>query len=320
VLRKLRPVLLVCLAAFASAAFAQGAGSMKLVIAFPPGGPVDFVARILAEGLSKELGQPVLVDNRAGANGGISAQVVAKSAPDGMTLWLSSAGAVVMNPALYDSLTYDMQRDFAPVSLVVNNVEVLVVNPANPATSVTDLVAQSKQKRDPMPIASTGIGSMPHLAMEQLADSSGANLLHVPYKGAAPAITDVMGGQVVGFFGDIPGLIGFIKGGKLKALGIAAPARHPLLPDVRTLDEQGIRGVDSNNWYGLFAPAKTPPARIEQINAAVRRVLTSEPYRQRLLDSGAEPMPLSPEQLGALVKADTAKWDRIIREKKIRAE
>jgi tripartite-type tricarboxylate transporter receptor subunit TctC len=319
-LSKLRPVLMACLAAFASAVFAQSAGSMKIVIAFPPGGPVDFVARILAEGLGKELGQTVVVENRAGANGGVSAQVVAKSAPDGMTLWLSSAGAVVMNPALYESLTYDIQRDFTPVSLVVNNVEVLVVSPTNPANSAVDLVAQSKQKPDPTPIASTGIGSMPHLAMEQLADSSGAKLLHVPYKGAAPAITDVMGGQVVGFFGDIPGLIGFIKGGKLKALGIAAPARHPLLPDVRTLDEQGIRGVDSNNWYGLFAPAKTPPARIEQINAAVRRVLTSEPYRQRLLDSGAEPMPSSPEQLNALVKADTAKWSRIIRDKKIKAE
>ena len=319
-LRKLRPVLMACLTAFAGAVFAQAAGPMKIVIAFPPGGPVDFVARILAEGLGKELGQAVLVDNRAGANGGISAQVVVKSAPDGTTLWFSSAGAVVMNPALYDSLTYDMQRDFTPVSLVVNNVEVLVVSPANPATSAADLVAQSKRKPDPTPIASSGIGSMPHLAMELLADSSGANLMHVPYKGAAPAITDVMGGQVVGFFGDIPGLIGFIKGGKLKALGIAAPARHPLLPDVPTLDEQGIRGVDSNNWYALFAPAKTPPARIEQINAAVRRVLTSEPYRQRLVDSGAEPMPSSPEQLGALVKADTAKWGRIIRDKKIRAE
>ena len=319
-LRKLRSVVMACLAAFAGIAFAQGAGPMRIVIAFPPGGPVDFVARVLAEGLTKELGQAVVVDNRAGANGGISAQVVAKSAPDGTTLWLSSAGAVVINPALYESLTYDVQRDFTPVSLVVNNVEILVVNPANPATSVTDLVAQSKQKQEPTPIASTGIGSMPHLAMEQLADASGANLLHVPYKGAAPAITDVMGGQVVGFFGDIPGLIGFIKAGKLKALGIAAPARNPVLPDVRTLDEQGIRGVDSNNWYALFAPAKTPPARIEQLNAAVRRALTSEPYRQRLLDSGAEPVPSSPEQLAALIKADTAKWGRIIRDKKIKAE
>ncbi len=290
------------------------------MIAFPPGGPVDLVARVLAQGLAADLRQSVIVENRPGANGAISAQMVAKSAPDGMTLWLTSAGAAAMNPTLYEDLAYDMQRDFAPVSQVVNNVEVLVVNPANPATSVADLVARSKQGQNPVPIASSGIGSMPHLAMELLADSSGAKLLHVPYKGAAPAIADVMGGQVSGFFGDVPGVIGFIRGGKLKALGIAAPSRHPLLPDVRTLDEQGIHGVESNNWYALFAPSRTPPARIEQLNAAVRRVLTSEPYRKRLLDSGAEPMPSSPDQLAALVKADTAKWGRIIRDKKIKGE
>jgi tripartite-type tricarboxylate transporter receptor subunit TctC len=320
VLKRFRMILVAGLAVIAGAAFSQSGAPVKIVIAFPPGGPVDFVARILAQGLGEDLGQSVIVENRPGANGAISAQAVAKSAPDGTTLWFTSAGAAVMNPALYDSLTYDMQRDFAPVSLVVNNVEVLVVNPANPATSVTELVAQSKQSQNPMPIASSGIGSMPHLAMELLADSSGAKLMHVPYKGAAPAITDVMGGQVSGFFGDIPGLIGFIKGGRLKPLGIAAPSRHPLLPDVRTLDEQGIHGVDSNNWYALFAPAKTPPARIEQLNAAVRRVLTSESYRRRLLESGAEPMPSTPEQLAALVKADTAKWGQIIRDKKIKGE
>jgi tripartite-type tricarboxylate transporter receptor subunit TctC len=315
-----RSLVIVGLLMLTSAALAQSGAPMRIVIAFPPGGPVDFVARILAEGLGKEFGQTVIVDNRPGANGAISAQAVAKSAPDGATLWFTSAGAAVMNPALYDGLTYDMQRDFTPVSVVVNNVEVLVVNPSNPATSVADLVARSKQKEAPVPIASSGIGSMPHLAMELLADSSGANLLHIPYKGAAPALTDVMGGQVGGFFGDIPGLIGFIRGGKLKPLGIAAPVRHPLLPDVRTLDEQGIHGVESNNWYALFAPAKTPPARIAELNAAVRRVLTSDPYRKRLLDSGAEPMPTSPEQLDALVKSDTAKWGRIIRDKKIKGE
>jgi tripartite-type tricarboxylate transporter receptor subunit TctC len=319
-LRKFPIILVAGLAISAGAVFAQSGAPVKIVIAFPPGGPVDFVARVLAQGLGEELGQSTIVENRPGANGAISAQMVAKSAPDGTTLWFSSAGAAVMNPALYDSLTYDMQRDFAPVSLVVNNVEVLVVNPANPADSVSDLVAQSKQSQNPLPIASSGIGSMPHLAMELLADSSGAKLMHVPYKGAAPAITDVMGGQVSGFFGDIPGLIGFIKGGRLKQIGIAAPSRHPLLPDVRTLDEQGIHGVESNNWYALFAPAKTPPARIEQLNAAVRRVLTSETYRKRLLESGAEPMPSSPGELAALVKADTAKWGRIIREKKIKGE
>jgi len=295
-------------------------GSMRIVISFPPGGPVDFVARVLAEGLSKELNQTVVVDNRPGANGGIAAQAVAKSAPDGNTLWLTSAGAVVMNPALYDNLTYDMQRDFAPVTLVVNNSEVLVVNPANPARNAAELVAMSKQKADGLAIASSGIGSMPHLAMELMADSTKANLLHVPYKGAAPALTDVMGNQVVGFFGDIPGLIGFVRGGKLKALAIAAPKRSPLLPDVQTLDEQGIHGVESNNWYALFAPAKTPPARIDELNKAVRKVLTTEPYRARLLDSGAEPMPGSAEELVVLVRTDTAKWGKIIKDKKIKGD
>ena len=312
--------LIACAWLATSAAFAQTGGPTRIVVAFPPGGPVDFVARVLAEGLAKELGQSVIVENRPGANGGIAAQAVAKSAPDGTTLWLSSAGAMVMNPALYENLTYDVQRDFAPVSLVVNNVEVLVVNPSNPARSAADLVAQSKQQAAPVPIASSGIGSMPHLAMELFADSSGAKLMHVPYKGAAPAITDVMGGQVSGFFGDVPGVIGFVRGGKLKAIGIAAPVRHPLLPEVPTLDEQGIRGVESNNWYALFAPAKTPPTRVAELNAAVRAVLASDSYRKRLVDSGAEPGATTPGQLAALVKADGAKWGRIIRDKKIVGE
>jgi tripartite-type tricarboxylate transporter receptor subunit TctC len=300
-------------------AHAQGTG-VKIVIAFPPGGPVDLVARILAEGLGKELDATVIVDNRPGANGGIAAQFVAKSAPDGNTLWLTSAGAAVMNPALYDNLTYDMKRDFVPVSLIVNNVEVLVVNPSNPARTVADLVAQSKQRSDPVPIASSGIGSMPHLVMELLADSTKANLLHVPYKGAAPAITDVMGNQVAGFFGDVPGVIGFIKGGKLKVLGVASAKRHPLLPDVPTLAEQGIVGVEANNWYALYAPAKTPPAAVARLNAAVWRVLGADPYRSRLIDSGAEPMPDTPDELAALTQADTQKWARIIRDKKIKGE
>jgi len=300
-------------------AYAQGTG-MKIVIAFPPGGPVDLVARIVAEGLGKELDTTVIVDNRPGANGGIAAQFVAKSAPDGNTLWLTSAGAAVMNPALYDNLTYDMKRDFVPVSLIVNNVEVLVVNPSNPARTVAELVAQSKQRSDPVPIASSGIGSMPHLVMELLADSTKANLLHVPYKGAAPAITDVMGNQVAGFFGDVPGVIGFIKGGKLKVLGVASAKRHPLLPDVPTLAEQGIVGVEANNWYALYAPAKTPLAAVARLNAAVWRVLGADPYRSRLIDSGAEPMPDTPDELAALTQADTQKWARIIRDKKIKGE
>jgi len=304
----------------AGQAFGQAGSVVRLVIAFPPGGPVDFVSRILAEGLTRELGQPVIVENKPGANGSISAQYVARSQPDGMTLWFTSVGASAINPSLYENLPYDMQRDFAPVSGVVDNVEVLVVNQNNPAGSTSDLVAASKQKKDPTPIGSSGIGSVPHLAMELLVDSTGANLLHVPYKGAAPAIAAVMGGEVAGFFGDIPGLIGHIRGGRLKPIGIAAPRRHPLLPDVRTLDEQGIRGVESSNWYALFTPAKTPAARIEALNAAVRRALAQEAVHARLTASGAEPSPSSPAELAALLRTDTAKWGKLIREKKIKGQ
>jgi tripartite-type tricarboxylate transporter receptor subunit TctC len=304
----------------ACGAHAQPSGALRIVVAFPPGGPVDFVARVLGEGLGRELGQTVVVENRPGANGAIGAQAVAKSPADGATLWLTSVGAAAINPSLYETLAYDVQRDFAPVSRVVDNVEVLVINPANPANSTSEFIAASLRASQPVSIASSGIGSMPHLALELLVDSTKANLLHVPYKGAAPAITDVIAGHVGGFFGDIPGLIGHIRSGKLKAIGLAAPARHPLLPDVRTLDEQGIRGVESNNWYALLAPARTPPARIEALNGAVRRALSADPVRGKLTASGAVPAPSSPEELAALIRTDTARWAKIIRDKKIKGE
>ena len=231
----------------APAAFAQ-AKPLRIIVSFSPGGPVDFVARALGEQLGKELGQSVVIENKAGANGAIGAAEVMRSPPDGSTLWITSVGAAAINPALYDKLPYDMQRDFTPVSLVVNNVELLVVNPKNPASTAAELVAASK-KGEPVSMASSGIGSIPHLAIEQLMDATGAKMIHVPYKGAAPAITDVLGGQVGGFFGDIPGLIGYVRSGKLKPLGLASAKRHPALPEVKTLAEQGIPGVDTNNWY-----------------------------------------------------------------------
>jgi tripartite-type tricarboxylate transporter receptor subunit TctC len=293
---------------------------LRIVVSFSPGGPVDFVARALGEQLGKELGQTVVIDNKAGANGAIGAGDVMRSAADGNTLWITSVGAAAVNPALYDKLPYDMQRDFAPVSLVANNVEVLVVNPKNPANTAAEFVAASRKTGEPVSMASSGIGSIPHLAIEQLIDATGAKLLHVPYKGAAPAITDVLGGQVSGFFGDIPGLISYVRSGKLKAIGLASTRRHPALPDVQTLAEQGIPGVDTNNWYALFAPAKTPPATIERLNQAVRKALADPGLRERLLGTGAEPAPSSPQELTALVRQDTAKWTKLIRAKNIKAD
>ena len=292
----------------------------RMVVAFPPGGPVDFVARTIAEQLGKELGQQVIVENKAGGNGAIAAEFVSRAAPDGATLWLTSVGAVAINPALYEKLAYDPVRDLTPVSLVVNNVEVLVV-PANaPYNTGAEMVAAARQPGAKMTMASSGTGSVPHLAMELLNDAAKINILHVPYKGAAPAITDVIAGHVNGFFGDIPGLIGHIKGGKLKAVGIAAPKRHPLLPEVKTFAEMGVAGVDSDNWYALFAAKGTPAAEADRVSQAVRRTLNDAGVKSKLLQSGAEPAPSNPAELATLLKSDSVKWANLVKTKNVKPD
>jgi tripartite-type tricarboxylate transporter receptor subunit TctC len=312
------------MAAALGASLAAGAHAQpkttRIVIPFTAGGPVDAVARTLSEQLGKELGRTVIIDNKPGANGAIGAVDVVKATPDGGTLFFTSVGAAAINPALYDKLPYDMQRDFTPVSLVVNNVEVLVTQQANPVKDAAEFVAASKKKGEPLAMGSSGTGSIPHLAIEQLTDSTGAKLLHVPYKGAAPAITDLMGGQISGFFGDVTGLLGHVQSGRLKALGVASSKRHPSLPEVKTLEEQGIKGVDTNNWYALFAPAKTSPDVIEALNKAVRNTLANPAVREKLLKAGTEPAPSTPQELASLQKRDAEKWAKLIRAKNIKAD
>ncbi|MDT7953225.1 MAG: tripartite tricarboxylate transporter substrate binding protein [Acetobacteraceae bacterium] len=291
---------------------------IRIIVAFAPGGPVDSVARVIAGPLGEALKRPVLVDNKPGANGVIGAQDVLRAPADGSTLWLSSVGAAAINASLYPNLPYDMARDFAPVSLVVNNVEVLVVNADNKAKTAAEFVANAKASGKEVPMASSGVGSVPHLAIEQLASTTGAKFLHVPYKGAAPALTDLMGGRVDGFFGDVPGLIGFVKAGRLRAIGVAAAHRHPSLPDVPTFEEQGLGGVDTNNWYGLFVKAGTPEATIASLNQAVRTALAAT--SEKLLALGAEPAPSTSGELAALVKSDTTKWGALIKAKGITGE
>lgn len=311
----------LALAAFGGlSAAAHAEAPVRLIVAFPPGGPVDMVGRVLAERLGKELDRQVIVENKAGANGNIGAAFVAKAPADGSVLFLTSVGAVAISPALYKELPYRPDQDFAPVSLVVNNATVFVVNPKNPAKDAADFVKRSQADSQPVAIGSSGVGSIPHLTLEMFTDASKAKVMHVPYKGAAPVINDVMGNQVAGFFGDVPGLIGHIQGGKLKPLGLAAPKRHPLLPDVPTLAEQGIAGVESNNWYGLLAPAATPPATIEKLNQAVRAALSDEATRKRLQAFGAEPAPSTPAELAALMQSDRSKWSGLIERKQIRPE
>lgn len=315
-----RILLGACLGALLAGPALAQPKTTRIVVSFTSGGPVDAVARTISEQLGKELGRTVIIDNKPGANGAIGAVDVAKAPADGGTLWFTSVGAAAINSSLQEKLPYDMQRDFAPVSLVVNNVEVLVVQKSDPARDAAEFVAATKKRGEATAMASSGTGSIPHLAIEQLADATGARLLHVPYKGAAPAITDLMGGQVAGFFGDVTGLLGHLQGGRLKALGVASTRRHPSLPDVKTLEEQGIKGVDTNNWYALYAPAKTPPEVIEALNKALRNTLATPSVRERLLKAGTEPAPSTPQELAALQKRDAEKWARLIRAKNIKAD
>ena len=287
---------------------------------FPAGAGTDIYARKLAEPLSQALGVPVVVDARTGAGGNIASDLVAKARPDGYTFLLATAGTHAINPALYDKLAYDVQKDLQPVGLAVRNVEVLVV-PANaPYNTGAEFIAAARKSGQPLTLASSGTGSVPHLAMELLSDASKTDLLHVPYKGAAPAITDVIAGHVNGFFGDIPGLLPFIKTGKLKPIGIAASRRNPLLPEVKTFTEMGIPGVDSDNWYAVFAGRAVPAADIEKVSAALRKALGDETVRSRLAASGAEPAPSTAAELAALLKQDTDKWTRVVRAKKIKPD
>ncbi len=292
--------------------------SIRMIIAFPPGGPVDFVARSIGETLGKELGQTIIIENKPGANGIIAAEYVIKSPPDGSVLWFTSAGAVAINPGLYPKLPYNPQTDLAPVSMVSRNDELLVVNPKNSATGPKDFVENALKQRTTM--ASSGMGSVPHLASALLADATKAQLVDVPYKGAAPAITDVMAGHVDAFFGDVPGLINNIRAGKLKPIAMAADQRHPLLPEVKTFKEIGVEGVDSDNWYAIFTAKDTPATEVMRLNQAVVRTLNQPEVKKRLLDSGTLPASSTPEALGALLKKDAAKWARVIREKNIQPD
>jgi len=294
--------------------------SIRVIDPFPAAGAGDIIARTVGQKFAERNGQAFVVDNRPGAGGNVAAEMAARATPDGYTLFDVIVYSLAPSASLYPQSTVDPMRDFAYITLLAGGSFVIVAYPSFPAQTIPELVALAKSQPGKIGYASSGVGGPVHMAGELFKSRAGINLLHVPYKGAAPAITDVMGNQVVGFFGDIPGVIGFIKGGRLKAIGIAAPTRHPLLPDVPTLDEQGIRGVESSNWYALFAPAKTPPAKIEQLNAAVRRALDGEPAHSRLTESGAEPKPGSPAELAALVKSDTAKWGKLIADKKIKGE
>lgn len=290
---------------------------IRIVVGFPPGGPADYTARLIAEKMPGLLGGTVIVDNRSGANATIAADHVAKAAPDGHTLFLTTTGAVAISPHIGPKLNYDALRDFAPIAHVVNAFSTIAVHPSVPVRNAKEFVALAKARKGQLTMASTGIGSIPHLTQELLKSAAGIDFVHVPYKGAAPSVTDAIGGQVASLVLDVTPLLPHLQAGKLRAIGIAGAKRAHALPDVATLAEQGYKNVEAPNWYAVLAPAKTPREIVERLNDAVRKAIAMPDVRDRLLKTGADPIISTPEQLGELLKSDHAKWGKLIRDRNI---
>ena len=293
---------------------------IRIVVAFPPGGPTDFVGRLIADKMTGLLGQRVYIDNKPGANGTLGGGDVAKSDPDGYSLFLTTSGAVTVSPHIMAKMPFDTFRDFAPVALVTKVSEVLVVSPKLGVKNVKELVALAKEKPGAITFASTGVGSPPHLAQLLLDAAAGVKFLHVPYRGAAPALTDLLGGQVQVVALDIPVVIAQIQAGNLLPIGIAGDKRDAVLPDVPTLAEQGYPNTNAANWYALLAPAKTPPAAIAKLNKAVNDALADPAVHDKLVKTGATPVGGTPEALGTFMKAEYDKWGRVITANGIKVE
>lgn len=302
-------------------AIAQSYPSKTITVVVPTaaGGGNDAMARTIAQKLGPLLGQTLVIDNRAGANGSIASEYVARAAPDGHTLMFGYIATHAMNPAL-QKLRYDPVTDFAPVGLVGYSPTLMVANASAPIRDVRDLVAQLKAKPDKYAYASAGNGTAPHFAAELFKLNAGVQMLGVPYKGSAPAVSDTIGGQTQVMFPSFFTALPHVKSGKLKALALAGPKRSALLPEVPTLKEAGVDGVDVQQWYGLFAPAKTPKAIVDQLNKALNQVLADPDIIKRIEDHGADVESSTPEQLGALVRSELAKWKTVVQRGQLTAD
>jgi tripartite-type tricarboxylate transporter receptor subunit TctC len=294
-----------------AAAQSYPAKPVRMIIGFPAGGPIDIVARVMSPKLAEIFGQQVVIDNRAGANGLIGADAVAKSAPDGYTMILISTGTATISPHIYPKMPYDSMRDLANVTLVTSTGELLVVHPSLPAKNIKELIALAKTRPGEITIASTGSGGLPHLAQELLRMEAKINTLHVPFNGAAPAVASAIGGQVLGVIADLPVVQVHVQNGKLRALALAAPKRSPLFPNLQTMAEQGLPKVEAVNWYGIQVAARTPPEIIAKINEVFAKTLNDPDMRQKLIARGADPIPSSPAEFTAFVKAEYDKWGPI---------
>ena len=292
---------------------------IKFVVPYPPGGGTDVVARIVQMRLQAALGQNVLIDNKGGAGGSLGTDVVAKSAPDGYTV-LFTLSSHTINPAIFPKLPYDTLNDFEPVGLVASLPQILVANTAVPVRTVADVVAQAKAAPDKSSFASVGNGSPGHLAGELMVIRTGAPMLHIPYRGGGPAITDVIGGQVPYLWVSIPAAAQHVKSGKLRALAVSTLKRSAAFPDVPTMQEAGVADFEVDSWYAMLVPAKTPKAIIDKLNKALNTVLAEPASRAQLLEQGAEAVGGTPEALAKTIAAELPKWAKLAKDANIKAD
>jgi tripartite-type tricarboxylate transporter receptor subunit TctC len=313
----------LCVAALLAAASAGAqdypARPVRMVVPYAPGGPVDIVARITANKLSESLGQQFVVDNRAGAGGNIALEVVARSTPDGYTLLVGANGTNAINPSLYKNMPVDPGRDLAPISMVASSAMILVVHPSLPASNVKELIALARAKPGTVTYASSGNGSTAHLSSELFKSMARIDLLHVPYKGAAPALIDLVAGQVQTMITGVSSTLPYVKAGRLKALGVSSEKRQPLLPDVPSIAEH-LPGYEVNTWYGVFAPAGAPRLVVDRLNKTLVQIFSSPDAQARLAAVGADAHTNTPDQFAQSISRERVKWAKIVRESGARAE
>jgi tripartite-type tricarboxylate transporter receptor subunit TctC len=319
--RRLLQATALAAALTAGSAFAQAWPSkpITLVVPFPAGGTTDVLARALADKLQQALGQPVIVESKPGAGATLGADYVAKAKPDGHTLLVGAVHHTIAT-SVYKKLPYDLQKDFAPITTIALVPNVLVVNAANPAKTVAELVAQAKAQPGKLSYGSNGNGTAQHLIGTQFENATGTELVHIPYKGSGPLVTDLIGGQITMSFDTVTPVLPHIKAGKLRPLAVTTAKRASALPEVPTLAEAGVKGIDTGTWFGLLAPAATPKDVVARLNAEAVKVIQSPEFKKRMDEIGAEPIGHSAEQMAAQIKADTDKFAKLVKDAKVTIE
>jgi tripartite-type tricarboxylate transporter receptor subunit TctC len=301
--------------AFAPPAFAQDYPTrpITLIVPYAAGGGNDVMARIVADKMGAALGQPIVVENRGGAGGSIATRAVAHAAADGYTLGLGGTGTLAIDPSLYPNVVYDPRKDFAPIGLIATSALVVLVHPSVPAKAVSELIALAKQEPGKLAFASAGVGSGIHLGAELFASMAGIKLTHIPYKGSAPALTDLLGGHVQIYFSSLPPAIGLVQDGKVRALAVTGPERSKIFPALPTVSESGLPGYAAVLHYGIVAPAGTPKPVVAKLAAALRAAIASPDVASKIATDGAEIMGMTPEEYAADIDREEAKWSEVVR-------